>query len=277
MSHILDALRKSERERDVGNVARIGVMEGYTVSPARRWDFRIATTLIIVNGLALALLLEGTPLTTAEPPSVPPPLSRDAARLDEKPPGNRLPRQTNEAEASVSRFVSTAAVNHTVDSTYIDIEEVQRLDEERRFQRGALRHSQPGTAADLVVESHWEGPEAGGHSSIDAPPPSQQQRVSTNNTSRSHIAPELEALTESTPVPLLVDMDAEFQQSLPKLSLDVHVHAELEQNRFVLINQQKYRLGDLVPGGAIVEAIRRDGVVLVHQKRRFMLVPNSFR
>lgn len=255
MSHILDALRKSERERDVGNVARIGVIDGYPASPRRRWGLWIATTLIVVNGLALALLLEGIPVTIAMAPNELDSINRDSGSSG----------QVDDAVRPVSGLSTPERADRARVDTYLDIDEVQRLDEERRLQRSTVLLSRTNAVRDLVVESHWEGLDE--HTSGDAP------FVRSSSVSHANPATALDTLADTTSVPLLVEMDPDYQQSLPALSLDVHVHAESVQNRFVLINQKKYRTGDHIQGGATIEAIRPDGVVLVHQKRRFLLVP----
>lgn len=256
MSHILDALRKSERERDVGNVARIGVIDGYPALPRRRWELWIATTLIIVNGLALALLLEGIPVTIAIAPNEMDPINRESGSS-----GQLL----DDAVRPVSGLFTPERSDRAIVDTYLDIDEVQRLDEERRHQRSTVLLSRTHAVRDLVVESHWEG--------LDAPTTGDTPLMRSTMASQTSSDTALEALADTTSVPLLIEMDPDYQQSLPALSLDVHVHAESVQNRFVLINQKKYRTGDHIQGGASIETIRPDGVVLVHQKRRFLLVP----
>lgn len=256
MSHILDALRKSERERDVGNVARMGVIDGYPASPRRRWDLWIATTLIVVNGLALALLLEGVPVTKTIAPGESVSYNREVAPLE----AARVSGSFRQVDDGAGQDVS-----HLASDTYLDIEDVQRLDEARRSQRATVLHSRSNSVRDLVVESHWEG--------LDANTSGEARLVRSSIVSHENPATALETLTDTTSVPLLIEMDPAYQQALPTLILDVHVYAESIQNRFVLINQKKYRTGDPVQGGATIESIRPDGVVLVHQKRRFLLVP----
>lgn len=70
--------------------------------------------------------------------------------------------------------------------------------------------------------------------------------------------------------PLLEELDPAQRQTLPALSLDVHVYAEQPQRRFVLLNLRKLREGDRIEN-TLVEAITPDGVVLSHQGLRFRL------
>lgn len=64
-------------------------------------------------------------------------------------------------------------------------------------------------------------------------------------------------------------------QSLPELHLDVHVYATKPADRFVYINMRKYHEGNSLQEGPVVEHIRRDGVVLNFQGLRFMLPRQS--
>jgi general secretion pathway protein B len=64
-------------------------------------------------------------------------------------------------------------------------------------------------------------------------------------------------------------------QALPELHLDVHVYATKASDRFVYINMRKYHEGNSLPEGPVVEHIRRDGVVLNYQGLRFILPRQS--
>jgi len=64
-------------------------------------------------------------------------------------------------------------------------------------------------------------------------------------------------------------------QALPELHLDVHVYSTKPAERFVYINMRKYHEGGRLQEGPIVETIRRDGVVLDYQGLRFILPRQS--
>ncbi len=59
--------------------------------------------------------------------------------------------------------------------------------------------------------------------------------------------------------------------SMPNLHLDIHVYAGEPDKRFVFINMDKYREGERLSDGPIVETITRTGVILTHQGNRFTL------
>jgi general secretion pathway protein B len=83
-------------------------------------------------------------------------------------------------------------------------------------------------------------------------------------------------LTDSNPadsevLPSINEIDVANQPALANLHLDVHVYATQPSERFVYINMRKYREGATLAEGPVLERIRRDGVVLSYQGLRFVL------
>lgn len=60
---------------------------------------------------------------------------------------------------------------------------------------------------------------------------------------------------------------------LPALRLDLHVYAERPRDRYALINMHRVREGDVLPEGVRVLAITREGVALDWHGEEFMLHP----
>jgi hypothetical protein len=61
---------------------------------------------------------------------------------------------------------------------------------------------------------------------------------------------------------------------LPPLELQLISYSEDAAERFVFINGFQYRQGQRVQNGPLVVSIYPEGVVLRHQEREFVLVPN---
>jgi general secretion pathway protein B len=76
-------------------------------------------------------------------------------------------------------------------------------------------------------------------------------------------------------LPSINEINLSGPQALPELHLDVHVYATKPSDRFVYINMRKYHEGSSLPEGPLVEHIRRDGVVLNYQGLRFILPRQS--
>lgn len=59
--------------------------------------------------------------------------------------------------------------------------------------------------------------------------------------------------------------------ALPDLHLDVHVYSATDGERFVFVNMKKYREGERLREGPLIEAITPQGIILRHNGRRFIL------
>jgi general secretion pathway protein B len=77
--------------------------------------------------------------------------------------------------------------------------------------------------------------------------------------------------SDTTPIVAWHDLPADRRRGLPRPRLDVHVHAENPQARFVMVDMRKYREGDALPDGSVLERIESDGVQLEYQGQRYRL------
>lgn len=117
------------------------------------------------------------------------------------------------------------------------------------------------------------------------PPPTAAADTATEVTPTLPISAEAE-----TPAPEVVPEDGSesiqpalprFEQvlaagiiSTPPLHLDMHVFAGAPQKRFVFINMNKYREGDTLAEGPVVDEITSTGVILNQRGTRFTLERN---
>ena len=76
-------------------------------------------------------------------------------------------------------------------------------------------------------------------------------------------------------LPSINEINLTGAQALPEMHLDVHVYATRPSDRFVFINMRKYKEGNTLQEGPVLERIRRDGVVLNYQGLRFILPRQS--
>ncbi len=70
-------------------------------------------------------------------------------------------------------------------------------------------------------------------------------------------------------VQLWSDLPLEFRSTFPLPHIDVHVYAEQPARRFILVDLQKYREGDTLENGAVIEKILPQGLQLYYQGTRF--------
>jgi general secretion pathway protein B len=76
-------------------------------------------------------------------------------------------------------------------------------------------------------------------------------------------------------LPTINELNLSGSQTLPELHLDVHVYGNKPSDRFVFINMRKYHEGTTLQEGPTVEHIRRDGVILNYHGLRFLLPRQS--
>ena len=234
MSFILDALKKSESDRQRQNGP--GLYEVKVAAPRSQlpyWAIGLAV-LLGVNLIIVAWALlrrpahtpahEGAsaPVAATVPPAPPaaPPTVAAAAAAAQSPAGAQaLPP----ASASPPAALSTPSAGANP---------------------GAEREPAQGNPDDFAPATE----------------PNQSSSVSFH----------VRRATESG-VPLYSEAATAPGSGVPELRLDLHAYAPRPEDRFVLINMKKLREGDSLPEGVKVESITPDGVILSHKGSRFLL------
>lgn len=69
----------------------------------------------------------------------------------------------------------------------------------------------------------------------------------------------------------LADLSAATRATLPELRISMHVYSEDPSRRFAIIDGRRVGEGGLLEGQGVVEAIRRDGIVVDFDGRRVLL------
>jgi general secretion pathway protein B len=65
------------------------------------------------------------------------------------------------------------------------------------------------------------------------------------------------------------ELPQEFRIGLDLPRVDVHVYSEEPQRRYILVNLEKYREGERLASGLVLEEILPDGMVMSYQGERF--------
>ena len=240
MSFILDALKKSESERQ--RQAIPGLMDSRPL-PARArfplWAVALIA-LLAVNLVVLAVMLtrdrahggqaDGNPVLDAAAPAARRPLAAAAT-----PPATA---------ALASPAPQAAARDHfsPMDPTPADQAPVYAPE----IPPDQGRYVSPGHGASNGVS----------HRAARPPDP-----VLAQDDDSSH----------DEVLPSINEINLSGAQALPELHLDVHVFATNPADRFVYINMRKYREGATLAEGPVLERIRRDGVILNDNGLRFVL------
>jgi general secretion pathway protein B len=73
-------------------------------------------------------------------------------------------------------------------------------------------------------------------------------------------------------VPEWNDMSLEFRSGFTLPHIDVHVYSDNPKKRFILVELQKYREGETLDSGAVLEEIFPDSIQLYYQGSRFRVL-----
>jgi general secretion pathway protein B len=79
------------------------------------------------------------------------------------------------------------------------------------------------------------------------------------------------AVSAAPATEVLPSADEMAARGVPPLHLDLHVYSNAPQQRFVFVNSRKYREGEALQEGPVVEQITQDGAVLSFRGSRFKL------
>jgi len=236
MSFILDALRKSEHERQRQTGPALVETPVATPKPKSNVWATAAIALLVVNLVAIGLLLlyksrdEPTVSTAAD--------TKQPARVDAAPP----------TVAPAAQVAVTQTLPQPVAPPPVAPPPMLRPAEE------AL--AAPGTRNPLEGEISSGAPSMDYEAAARAaePPPGPPAVVPTQRTSNLPTADEFAA-----------------RAGLPEMRLELHVYSTNPQQRFVFINGRKYQQGDSTQEGATVDEVTPDGVILNARGNRFLL------
>jgi general secretion pathway protein B len=241
MSFILDALKKSEVERQ--RQAIPGLMDSRPLPPRAKfplWAIALIALLVVNLAILAVVLTRGGPTPRPAIAQTPPATASPAAPVTAS--------QGSPATA-MAPAPATSATPATTD------------------------HFSPMDAAPPVY-----APEI--PTSQDLPgAPHRSARAGSSSEGATHHAASTASdpvLTDNSPadnevLPSINEINVTNQPALANLHLDVHVYATQPSERFVYINMRKYREGATLAEGPVLERIRRDGVVLNYQGLRFVL------
>jgi general secretion pathway protein B len=269
MSFILDALKKSEVERQ--RQSQPGLMDAPT---AQRhgglplWAILLGALLAInIVVLAVMLLRNGTPAaaSTAKKHTESAAVAQDKAPAvaDHFSPLGQAPVYAPEIPVTATDGASTGSSASTVTgaSTGSSASTVTGASTGISASTGTSAASQVAPLA---------APLSAPHSSAQRSAP----RAAPHRSDPVLIDEDAKADNQEV-LPSINEINLTGAQALPELHLDVHVYATKASDRFVYINMRKYHEGNSLPEGPVVEHIRRDGVVLNYQGLRFILPRQS--
>jgi general secretion pathway protein B len=245
MSFILDALKKSEneRQRQVGpSLADVQVSQRRTNKPW--WVVAVAALLVLNLGVLLVVLMRDGDAKSSAPPAQresAAPASSDARTGTQTPlpaSASRMPRGNPAPVASTDPSVHALA-------------------------------DEAGSAAGNDATS--EDPHLAAAGNVPDGPPLVRP-IQAPAVAPATVPAQAAAQPAEDPEVLPTPMDlASSGTSLPELHLDIHVYSAKPAERFVFVNMRKYTEGQALKEGPTLERITADGAILNQHGLRFLL------
>jgi len=250
LSFILDALRKSEHERQ--RQAGPSIAELPIARPAARtppWVWIALGALLTVNVLVVAWLVlrEPQPAAGAAPgteatASAPVAAADGPAGTGTPQPGSAAAPATGPGPAAAVTPAPTVAPAPVV---------VAPPREVRPLTAEAAMDAEP-------YADYYPAPGPPDPALLPMTPAQPQPAMATPATGGPR-------------VPTIDELPPQATAGLPQLNLDLHIYAADPAQRAVFINGGRYRQGDALPQGVTVQQITPEGVVLNYRGQRFLL------
>jgi len=237
MSYILEALRKAEQERKLGQPPSLQAVMQHEVAetrPPRRRLLLVALTIAALLALVvMALLLRQRGNPAGQTPAAVPPPQAEAPALTPPAPaasGVAVPQD-------VASLDDLAAPQPPAATEELDTMETVPA---------------PRSAAPVAVRP--------------APPPLPQAIEEPVSEPELDEASDIE--TEVPEVPLLRDMPPNYRADFPALSVEVHVYDDNPGKRWIMIGGRRYREGEALSEGPRIAEITPEGIVFDHRGQR---------
>ena len=225
MSYILDALKKADQQRSLGDVPDLEATHwGERHKRSWRWIWVLAA-LLLVNGALLFMLL-----------------GRNAAELSGD---DGLSRQADSAP-----LVALPQRDHVATPPPVETSRPREP-----VYVPALPAKRPTRATQAPLSRVTRAPLP---LDDDTPAPAFSPPVTP-----------VQAPVAASGVPEWNDMSLEFRSGFTLPHIDVHVYSDDPGRRFILVELRKYREGETLDSGAVLEEILPDSIQLFYQGTRF--------
>jgi len=245
MSFILDALKKSEneRQRQVGpSLADVQVRQRRSAKPW--WVVAVAALLVLNLGVLLVVLMRDGDAKSSTPPAQresTAPATSDAHAGTQMPlpaSASRMPRGNPAPLASIEPAVHPLA------------------------DEAGTADPSLATGADPQLSAAGNVP--------DGPPMVRPIQAPAVVPATVPLQAAAQPADDQEVLPTPMDLAASGT-SLPELHLDIHVYSAKPAERFVFVNMRKYTEGQALKEGPTLERITPDGAILNQHGLRFLL------
>jgi general secretion pathway protein B len=271
MSFILDALKKSEneRQRSIGpSLADVHVVRRNSERPW--WMVAVAALLVVNLGVLLVVLIRDGDAKPVQPAQQAPAQGAPQQSYNAPPPRAAPQQSYNAQPAPVQQYqYQQQPAPQNYQQTVPTDPSVRSLADEAN----AYGESYPENPAPSHLAGAGAVPEGPPMVSQIQPPavqPLPSGAVFEARQAANAPAAGTGALVGNETLPTFDDL-VSSGTNLPELHLDIHVNSQKPSERFVFVNMRKYLEGEATKEGPTVERITAEGVILNQRGLRFLL------
>ncbi|MGZ4995205.1 MAG: general secretion pathway protein GspB [Methylobacter sp.] len=247
MSFILNALRKSERERqalqaeNVTDKILLPQPPQSTSKASKLLVFLFIANVVVISGVVW--FIRNNLMSTADTtlPAASPTLPAQDAKIEAKTIAKSVPpkRPTQKSESEIASIA-------------------ELIDKEKQ-------EPAPSQVKPVITKK---------------PATDAAKRLAMTNDSEPQIqtAPaakvepeEPETIPVRKDIPFLNDLPFEFRQTLPKFTVNVFVYSKDPEERFIMIDMVKYKSGQQIKDAMLLKEILPDSFVVEYQNREFQI------
>ncbi|MDH4232437.1 MAG: general secretion pathway protein GspB [Nitrospirota bacterium] len=262
MSYILDALKKSAKDRQRGNLPDMLTVQDIVVErPKKRlvWPFLLAVVLLMNAGALVWWLAFSQTEKAAENPTGNASFSSDVNKAAEEAAGSaHLSSEFSPPATTELKPAGSAPAPLTKKTTSdVSVREPFRSKGEKDvpdIQREAAPH-QPG-----AVNNALAIPESG---------PAKPKPTDPAVRLSPEAAGALPEVLDESKLYRLSELPPSIRQNLPSFSISALLYSSDPVSRMVSVNGQMMHEGEYLTGGVRLEEIAKDGVIFRHNKIRF--------
>ena len=233
MSYILEALKKADQERGIGAVPNLATPQEFERPQPRsyRWLW-VVVALLLVNVLLVAMLLKDRGAEVAATTQAP------------------LERQR-----PLTGVQSAPAIQQ---SSEVAIGEAPTP--EKTVPPENVRIPSAGELVVLPEPANMQNSRSPLQSEEELPEKQSDGRMDARTTAK-----------DISQLPSWYELPQEFRNRLDLPRLDLHVYSDEPRDRFILVNLKKYREGERLESGLVLEEVLPDGMVMSYQGERFLV------
>jgi general secretion pathway protein B len=285
MSILLQALKKSESQRELGSVPNLQTATEPLLSSGHETPGWVPALLVLVAGLLVTWfglqqyrLPESFQESVAEqrleqPESTPAPLPRDAAGNQTQAGDSSPASQVNSRPQAGGRGSILPRLAESTEPTETDAGEPEAQEPQQQLGRQVRDYAAEQEASQARYNT--------------STPPTRDNAVRQPELAKVEVArPEVTAgqASATRPEPGITGDSAfepemisywqvpeKMREGLPELRISVLVFAEQPEDRFLLLNGERLREGEQTSGGLLLEEIRRDRAIFNYRNYRFYL------